>query len=339
MIRVTVDDPSGAGEARRLVATLGRKAGFAESDAGRLGLITTELATNLAKHATRAPELLAWVARDAGRDADLASVEVLAVDRGPGGDRAHDWLADGYTTGATPGTGLGAVRRVADAFEIQSSAGAGTTILARIDAGGRGAGSSAARAGASFGGVSVALEGEAHNGDAWAVRDLGGGVSGVLVVDGLGHGDEAARAADAAVRVFRRHPADDLVALVGAMHAELRSTRGAAVAVARVDLGARELRYVGVGNVSGSLVGRDGIRSLLSHNGTVGQGAIRPREYRDPIAPEAILVMHSDGLRGHWTLDAYRGITRRDPSLIAGVLYRDHRRGRDDVTVVVGRLP
>ena len=47
--------------------------------------------------------------------------------------------------------------------------------------------------------------------------------------------------------------------------------------------------------------------------------------------------MHSDGLTTHWTLERLPGLAARHPSLIAGVLYRDFKRGRDDVTVVVAR--
>jgi hypothetical protein len=47
--------------------------------------------------------------------------------------------------------------------------------------------------------------------------------------------------------------------------------------------------------------------------------------------------MHSDGLTSHWSLDAYPGLRLRHPALVAAVLYRDYQRGRDDVTVVVGK--
>jgi hypothetical protein len=50
-----------------------------------------------------------------------------------------------------------------------------------------------------------------------------------------------------------------------------------------------------------------------------------------------MLVMHSDGLASHWALEHYRGLRLRHPAIVAAVLYRDHRRHRDDVTVVVSR--
>ncbi len=49
------------------------------------------------------------------------------------------------------------------------------------------------------------------------------------------------------------------------------------------------------------------------------------------------MILHSDGLVTRWDLGIYPGLTRSEPGILAGILYRDHRRGRDDVTVVVAR--
>jgi hypothetical protein len=114
----------------------------------------------------------------------------------------------------------------------------------------------------------------------------------------------------------------------------LRSTRGAAAAVAAVDLAGGTITYAGVGNISGMILGPQGGRSLVSHNGTLGHAARTFQEFAYPFAGHATLVMHTDGLLSRWALDAYPGLTRRDPALLAGILYRDFRRGRDDVTVL-----
>ncbi len=60
-------------------------------------------------------------------------------------------------------------------------------------------------------------------------------------------------------------------------------------------------------------------------------------EFGYAFPADALLVMHSDGLGSRWTLEAYPGLVRRHPALIAGILYRDFKRGRDDVSVVVAR--
>jgi hypothetical protein len=59
------------------------------------------------------------------------------------------------------------------------------------------------------------------------------------------------------------------------------------------------------------------------------------QEFEYPWSADAVLVMHSDGLQTRWDLAKYPGLLRRHPAVIAAVLYRDFRRGRDDATVVV----
>jgi hypothetical protein len=137
------------------------------------------------------------------------------------------------------------------------------------------------------------------------------------------------------VRVFRAHATPDLPDTVQRIHAALRSTRGAAVALAEVRLDVRELRFVGVGNIAGTVFAGGASRSIVSHNGTAGVEARRVQEFAYPFPRGAVLILHSDGLATHWRLERYAGLAARDPALIAGVLYRDFRRGRDDLTVLV----
>ena len=95
-------------------------------------------------------------------------------------------------------------------------------------------------------------------------------------------------------------------------------------------------RYAGLGNISAILtLASGGRQNMVSHNGTAGHSAARIHEFQYPFPRDAVLVMHSDGLATHWDLAAYPGLRTRHPSLIAGVLYRDHSRRRDDVTIVV----
>ena len=79
------------------------------------------------------------------------------------------------------------------------------------------------------------------------------------------------------------------------------------------------------------------VRHLVSHNGIVGQEARKIGVFTYPWNRESLLLMHSDGLTERWDLKAYPALIRRDPGLIAGVLYRDFSRARDDATVLVAR--
>jgi stage II sporulation SpoE-like protein len=122
---------------------------------------------------------------------------------------------------------------------------------------------------------------------------------------------------------------------VAAIHAGLRATRGAAVAVTSIDLARGRVRFSGLGNIGAAVLAGGRIRHLVSHNGTAGHHGRKIEEYTYPWQPGALLVQHTDGLASHWTLESYPGLSGRHPSLVAGVLYRDFKRGRDDVAVLV----
>jgi hypothetical protein len=186
------------------------------------------------------------------------------------------------------------------------------------------------------GAVSLPKPGEEVCGDGWAA-EVNSSRSLVLVVDGLGHGPLAAEATRQAIEVFRANARLSPVELMGLLHDALRSTRGTAAAVAEVRFDDEEVRFVGVGNIAGTVSREGESRSLVSHNGIVGHQLRKVQEFVYPFPPGALLVLHSDGLTPHWRLDRYPGLAERDPAVIAGVLYRDCKRGRDDVTVLVLR--
>ena len=159
------------------------------------------------------------------------------------------------------------------------------------------------------------------------------------MVDGLGHGAPAALAAAEAVRIFQGHRSHEPAEIVESTHRAIRGTRGAALAIARLDLAKGTVRYAGVGNICGIVLDRKNAEttSMVSHNGTVGYVIRKIQSYDYAWNEDSLLLMHSDGLATHWNVDRYPGICQRHPSLLAGLLYRDHKRGRDDVTVLVAR--
>jgi hypothetical protein len=157
----------------------------------------------------------------------------------------------------------------------------------------------------------------------------------VLVVDGLGHGPQAAEAADEAVRIFTAHSSDPPAEIITRIHDALKKARGAAAAIAEIRPLAGTLIYAGVGNIAGSILSNTLSRSLVSHNGTLGHVMARVQEFKAEWPRDGILVMHSDGLQSRWELSKYAGLLARQPALIGGVLLRDFRRERDDASVMV----
>ncbi len=323
--RVPVTERSQVSAARLEARSLTIQLGFSEEDTYRTGLVVTELATNLVKHTTAGGELLLRAI-----DGDPpAQIELLAVDRGPGIVDLGRALRDGVSSGTSPGTGLGAIQRLADTFDIHSSP-AGTAIFARVRAGRHPGAASAFEIGA----VSVPMQGELVCGDLWRGTATGDELT-VVVADGLGHGPSAYEAALAVLQSF--DSALEPRAAVERVHAAVRHTRGAAGAVAKVARGARTLTFAGLGNVSGLVQGTASRHQMVSINGTLGHHAPTFRAYSYPWSAESLLVMFSDGLGSHWDLTRYPGLTSRHPALVAAVLYRDFSRQRDDVTVVVAK--
>ena len=315
-------DASRVGEARRHAMQLAADCGLDDTESGRLALVVTELATNLVRHAQHGRLLLS------SRRA-RGEVEVISIDEGPGIADIHRSLGDGYSTGSTPGTGLGAVRRLARRFDLHSTVPGGTLIVAQV--GGR-----AAQDASHLGAVSQAAPGEHVCGDGWAFA-LEGELTAVMVVDGLGHGPDAAEAAAAALDVFGQEPFTPTDILLERIHQRLRSTRGAAVMLLQADAAAGVVRSAGAGNVMARLVSGVSDRTLLCQNGTAGLTIRTPEEISTPWPPHALLVVISDGIESRWKPEVLAPVLSRDPALAAALLMRDHCRGRDDATVAVLR--
>jgi anti-sigma regulatory factor (Ser/Thr protein kinase) len=328
-----VDDSSQVASVRRAALDLIRGIGFSEERAGQAALIVTELATNLAKHATRGEVLFRRLQRSGGTDSP-EGIEIVAIDRGPGMADVFRARQDGYSTAGSLGHGLGSIERQSDFFQIYSQP-SGTVALAQLWSEQR---QPAARQPLyQIGAVLVSHPGESICGDAWGwtMRD---DRFAIMVADGLGHGLSAHEAAAAAIDVFYRTHEQSPSRVVADVHAALRSTRGAAVATVAVDTDRGLTVFCGLGNIGGVMISPDGSRhSMVSQNGTAGHVAGRIHEFTYPLSPRSMIVMFSDGLGTHWDLAAYPGLLTRHPSLIAGVLYRDFSRRRDDLTVVVAK--
>ncbi|MBQ0855509.1 SpoIIE family protein phosphatase [Streptomyces sp. BH-SS-21] len=377
--------------ARGSAATLGRRIGLGEQRTAQLVLAVAELAANLTKHATDGALLLRVLRHLPEPGADVvAGVEVIAVDSGPGMADVPAALRDGMSTTGTLGIGLGAVRRLADTFDVHSRPGTGTIQLARFWPH---PAPSAASSEPPVGGITRPISGEQTCGDAWAARTDSGsdtpaaapssegpadpqpaaaaspnwsamtgvrkaqppaalrpGTSapvhaavpgpgeGLLVMscDGLGHGPLAALAAQAAVNALRTGTGRTPEQVMQEVHRALRGTRGAAVAIARLEPGGRVL-FCGTGNITATLLTPTSRASLLSHPGIAGHTThrLRTHEYRMP--DQGMLVMHSDGLSDRWSAADLAGLLHHPPAVIATGLLRQAATRRDDASVVIAK--
>jgi len=323
---VPVTESSQPSAARFAACDVAAAAGFDDVDVHRAGLVATELGTNLVKHASGGAIAVRLVTPP-----PEGCIELVAIDRGPGMPDLARCLVDGHSTAGSAGTGFGAIRRLSDTFDAFSDQ-RGTVVVSQLRSG-----RTAVRAtGLDVGAISIAMPGESVCGDAWTYRrDMD--VTMIVVADGLGHGFDAGKAAEAALHAFRSSRDADNVRALQRIHDGIRHTRGAAAAIAKIEPRPGVVRCAGVGNVATAVCHNGGVRQAVSHNGTLGLQARVMREYAYPWSQGSLLVMHSDGLSSHWSLDRYRGLRQRHAAVIAAVLCRDYARDRDDVTVVVAK--
>jgi hypothetical protein len=244
-------------------------------------------------------------------------------------------MQDGYSTAGTLGNGLGAMARLAGVFQMFSTGGNGTALFVRIFA--KANQMESVMEPYDLGSICLPIAGESLCGDAWDVhrspqRTL------YIMADGLGHGPIASEASQEAIRVFRASVQHTPERILSEVHGALAKTRGAAVSVAEILHEKRVLNYAGAGNIAAVICSRGKARSLVSMNGTVGHSIGRIQQFPYPWENDPCLIMHSDGLGTKWNLENYPGLSSCHPALLAGVLFRDFARKRDDTTIVVSRI-
>lgn len=320
-LAIAVHHTHDVGDCRRRTLAVADSLAFPEAARANVGLIVTELATNLVKHGGGGHIYVRALPGE-----PLMGIEIMSVDKGAGLEFEMA-IRDGFSTAGTAGTGLGAIRRLATQLHVFSEAGKGSVIVASLWPGGK-------VPPMQVGAICLPVDGETLSGDGWAVA-AHEGVTQVMLSDGLGHGPLAAEVSDRAIAAFQSARRQSPTQLMHILHSALKGTRGAAVAIASMQ--GDKLTFTGVGNIGASLFTGTRSQGLVSMNGIVGHQMPRLTEFSYDCKPSDLLVMYSDGLSGRWKIEDYPGLAYRAPELVAGVFFRDFRRPKDDATVVAFR--
>ena len=332
-LRYEVSDSSHVGTCRRAAKELSERHGADESISGKASIVATELANNIVRHAGSGEMLIQIL-----EDGVSPQLEILAIDRGQGMIDVSKCLQDGYSTAGTMGTGLGAVSRFSAEFDIFSVEDGGTVVLSRIPLKKNysSARQPSNRATLEMGAISIPVAGEIECGDTWRAASDDNNIA-MLVVDGLGHGPQAAAASQAAAAAFGSMPFDSPAQMMKNLHEILIGSRGAAAACALLNKATEKIEYAGIGNICSSVVVSERPQGMVSHNGILGVQMPSARQFAYEWPSGQPMIMHSDGISTRWSLSAYPGLSIRHPAIIAAVLYRDFSRKRDDATVLVAR--
>ncbi len=190
-----------------------------------------------------------------------------------------------------------------------------------------------------YGVAKFVLPGQGESGDHHLVCCNQSGIL-IAAIDGIGHGEEAANAAKAAVSILRAGADEPVISLVQRCHEELRCTRGVVLSLASIDPKRGMMTWAGVGNVQGALM-RAGAQKgavqevLLLRGGVVGSQLPALQAAVLPVAKGDTLVFVTDGIRGEFA----EGLSALEaPQRAADRILERHCRGNDDALALVVRL-
>ncbi len=326
---VEILHPENVGAARRTAQGAAESLGFAAQAGEEIALVVMELATNLLKHAGGGRLVLTPLTVN-GR----IGLQIESLDRGPGIADIDQALADGYSTSSSLGNGLGAINRLMDELELESSRRGGTHIVCRKWV--RTSAISHRSCPLSFGAASRPHPKEEINGDAFVIK-LWDGMALAGIIDGVGHGEFARRAAYAARHYIETHfdlPLSDLFRGVGRA---CRATRGVVMSLARFDWEGQRVALAAVGNVEVRAFNCSPPLRLAVRRGIIGVQTPNPLVTEHPWLPGQILVLHSDGLSTRWQWTDFPELAGESATVIAQRLLRALAKENDDATVMVVR--
>ncbi len=321
-----VEETSAVAEARRRARRTASALGFNSTKVEHVAIVATEIAQNVLRHGGGGQMLVEVFGAPS-----LERLHLLAFDNGPGITRVDRMVRDGESTKRSLGTGLGAIKRLSDRMDIDTSP-SGTVVAAEFL---RKALRSATPA--DHAGLRIAYPGERRCGDAVAARS-GDGVCLYFLCDGLGHGPKAAQAADTAKQAFMAARGSDPSEILQEIAQGLGGTRGAVGAVIALNHTAKRLDYAAIGNIS-TLIWQDRkVQRLSVRDGLLGGRSATPHSETISLAEDAVVVMHSDGLATMRGITEKVALMNKSAPVIATRLLAETERKRDDASIIVARL-
>jgi anti-sigma regulatory factor (Ser/Thr protein kinase) len=310
--------------ARRMALAIG----FSGTASEEIALAVAEMGMNLVKHAGSG-----YLALRAVLDESRMGIEVETSDHGPGMSDVEKSFADGYSTSGSLGYGLGTINRLMDDVDIRSTPSSGTHMVCRrwIQKD-RDPGQCQLW---DVGVFSRPREQALENGDAFVVKNWNGQLLTGLI-DGLGHGEPAQKAALAAQQYVQSHSTQTLDKIFQGVGRACKGTRGVVMALARF-MSPSHLQFASLGNIEArAWTGGERV-PFGSKRGFLGAEEINVHVQEFPWNSQWLLVLHSDGLRSHWQWDDFPGIEREPAQAIAARLLRELGTTNDDATILAVR--
>ena len=298
---------------------------FNNIQVNEIEIVVSELVTNIIKHGGGKGQVRFFFKAE---NPDALEIEV--EDWGKGIDDFYLALEDGYTSGGGLGGGLPAINRLMDSFKLVSRPGSGASFYAakkiqtkNINPGPQWR----------FSVYSGPLESEKENGDGYFIKKRGS-ISYVFLIDGLGHGIEAHHATQKALRHLENiyhWPEKDIIDV---LHQKLASTRGIVIGLMIVNDEEDTLRFTGIGNIAGYIIGKKSA-SFLNYSGIVGSNVRKFKTFEYSVESDSVLVLHTDGIKGDWS-KSFDRFWDGNLQQFAHEIFTEYSRATDDSSIIVG---
>ncbi len=173
------------------------------------------------------------------------------------------------------------------------------------------------------------------NGDIGFIHEKGNKVF-LGLIDGSGHGIEAYKIAKDAKQYLEENMETELAPLMIGLHQHILGSRGCVAIIAYLDIASLQLTYVGVGNICLRKFGRTHERALLTE-GIIGYTISTPKEKLMQLENGDVLVLHSDGIKSHFSFNDYPEILKDDAKSIAINIIQKFGKKNDDVACIIMR--
>lgn len=330
--RITVTLETDVLKARRIGREMAHNIGFDEIGASEIETAISELATNIIKYGAKNGEIVLIPLIETpylikGTDEGRIGIEIMSVDKGHGIKDIPMAMKEGGSMSGL-GIGLSGVKRLMDEFSIESEIDKGTKVLARKWL------RKDASSGLKFSVFSRPRIGEDVSGDSYFIKWFSSYMI-FGVIDVLGHGRQAHDVALNVLNILEDNYTEPLNKIIDVCHRGLRHTRGAAMALCRVDFKEKKFEHVGIGNVETRIYNTSEPIRPFFFNGTLGMVMENYRVIEYPYTEGMIIVMFSDGISGRFDLS--QQMFSKTPQEIAKFIFDNYARDTDDATVLVGK--
>ena len=328
-----IEDRSYVSFIKREIHNALSEAGFSSSRIGEIDIIVAELTSNLIKHADKG-EMIYLLSEAKNNKA----FEIFCIDNGPGVDNIVRLMKDGTSTTNTLGTGLGAMQRLSDFFEIYSMNKWGTVAYSKSLMNPVAKKTDEIHNQLHIKTMKLSYPGEKVCGDGFYIKRTKDETH-IFLGDGLGHGQKAHEAVQLAIGFFKECSESLPSEILKYIHPRVKRSRGLVASIAVYNHRTNQWKIAGVGNISTTLYQGARVKNYTSHNGTLGLNIPNSISNHEIEATQnQCIIMFSDGIRSSWNLSAHPTIFKYDPAIIASAIYKDFARGNDDMTVLVGKL-